>query len=182
MEIIIILLILVILLLVIPIPIKIKLNFINGNLNIRIFNKNLDLSKSQNKKKVKKNKKYNKNSIFYEPYFYKVFFSKLKKRKFKPKIKINGFINYSLGDAALTAISYGFLSTTSSFLYIFLNIIFNFKNSHIKINPLLQKEANLGINITCIIFISFGHIIHIFILLLISIIRLKEVSLFGKYE
>ncbi|WP_322019911.1 DUF2953 domain-containing protein [Clostridium butyricum] len=48
--------------------------------------------------------------------------------KFKPILNFNSKLEYSLNDAAKTALSYGILSTLPSLIYFFIKILFKPKN------------------------------------------------------
>lgn len=162
------------------IPIKLKVSITKNEKRILVFNRNLIKKFTYHKKK-----KHNKQKFYLlqSKVFLSQFLSSMNKIKRKPQVKINGFINYSLGDASHTAICYGLFSTFASFLFKFSKIFFDYKKSNLTINPLLEKNMDYALKFECIIYISLVQIIHITILFIISYLKSKEVSLFGEqYE
>lgn len=172
--------VLILFILFFKIPIKFKVSITRNKKIIKVFNKNL-FKKPTSKKKTKRNKKI--FEFFKSKVFLNQFLGSINKIKRKPKVKLEGFINYSLGDAALTAISYGLFSTFAAFLFKISKIFFDYKKSNLIINPLLQKKMDFALKFECIIYISLVQIIHITILFILSYLKSKEVSLFGEqYE
>lgn len=128
MKILILVIIILLLLILIPIPIKISMFYSNNNYYIKVYNLNIISSKKSKKINKYVNRKLNKlidrtsidnGNIDFN--FYKLFSKKfifnLKRNRYKPKIKFNGELSYSLFDSFNTAIFYGILSTLFS-LYI----------------------------------------------------------------
>lgn len=179
-----ILLSLFLILIFVPLPIKITFLYTETNYYIKIYNHNL-LSKSKPKKikkqtiRKKKNKKsYIKTSLKSIPP--NILLNFLDKNLYKPKIKIKGKIDYSLNDAALTAISYGIISSILPFIYKVITIIFNPKKINLPINPLFKNKFLVNIDINSIIFLSIAQIIYILFILLKAIIYKKEVTLYRE--
>ncbi len=97
---------------------------------------------------------------------FKHLISTLSSLKYKPLLKINLSLDYSLNDAARTAIFYGIIYNTTSLTYILLNYIFNIKRFNFKITPLFEDKFLLKIETSSIIFLSLANIIYIIINLL----------------
>ena len=98
----------------------------------------------------------------------------MKLNKFKPKIKLNGDINYGIEDAALCALLYGLLCNISSFIYILLKIIFKIKTLDLNINPKFNTFT-LSFGITSIFYFNIANIIYILYLIFKSM-EIKEVA------
>nr|WP_242878760.1 DUF2953 domain-containing protein [Clostridium beijerinckii] len=75
-------------------------------------------------------------------------------------------MEYSLNDAARTAIFYGVIYNTTSLTYILLNYLFNIKKFNFKITPVFDDNLLLKIETSSIIFLSLANIIYIIINLL----------------
>lgn len=162
------------------IPIKFDVLITKNKKVFRVFNKSL-LKKSNVSNKSKSRKR--KLDDLLSKVFLRDFLASINRIKRKPKVKLEGFINYSLGDASLTAISYGLFSTFAAFLFKISKNLVDYKKSNLVINPLLEKNFNYALKFKCIIYISLVQIIHITILFIISYLKSKEVSLFGEqYE
>lgn len=187
MKIFTILLLLFLLLIFVPLPIKITFLYNETNYYIKIYNHTL-LSKSKPQKIKKQNTKQIKNRKNKESYLKSslksispnILISFLDKNLYKPKIKIKGEIDYSLNDAALTAISYGLISSILPFVYKIITIIFKPKKINLPINPLFQNNFLVNIDIKSIIFLSIAQIIYILFILLKAIIYTKEVTLYRE--
>ena len=78
---------------------------------------------------------------------------------------MNLFIDYSLNDAARTAIFYGTLCQTPPIIYVLLNILFKLGKYNFKINPIFEDRLFLKIETSSIFFLSFANIIYIIIIL-----------------
>ncbi|OOM75239.1 hypothetical protein CLPUN_33690 [Clostridium puniceum] len=157
----------------IPIPIKINIYYSQINYYIKLYGFTIiSRKKSETKKKlVHKAKSTIENQpnifkIFYKninfkSLEYKVLISKLYNSKFKPLLKIDLFFDYSLNDAAKTAIFYGILCQAPSLIYLLLNIPFNLHKFNMKINPIFEDKFLLKIETSSIFFLSFANAIYI---------------------
>ncbi|MGL4569671.1 MAG: DUF2953 domain-containing protein [Clostridium sp.] len=184
-------------LILIPVPIKISMFYSSDNYYLKVYKFEI-ISKSKFKKentffKRKLNMVINKyknrsdeesdntTSIFASKVFLKKLIYNLNNNTHKPVLKFNGVINYSLGDSAYTAISYGLISTLSSFVYKGLSIFLKVKKSKFDINPIFKDSVGFNFIYSSILFISLGKVIYIFILFLKTFLQFKEVTLFkGK--
>lgn len=176
-------LLIIMLIILTPIPIKFSVFYENKVLNVKLYNfsiiskstnttdRNLE-SKFINILNKKQNKKFNLN---YKR-FLKNFSLNLTKYNLKLPIKLLGNLNYSLGDAYRTAIMYGGLSSILAFLYRYMSSIFNFSNSNFSINPSFKDYSFVTVNFKCILYVSFGKIIYMMILILKSLINSREVN------
>ena len=161
----------------VPIPIKINIHYSSINYYIKLYGFTIiSQKKSENKKKLAPKvkpktenqpnafKKFYKN-INFKSLEYRVLISKLYNSKFKPLLKIDLLFNYSLNDAARTAIFYGVLYQTPPLIYSLINIPFKTFKFNFKINPIFEDKFLLKIETSSIIFISFANIIYIIIIL-----------------
>lgn len=162
----------------IPIPIKFNIYYSGINYYIKFCGITIISQKKVEKKKnislkteLKSKKKTNNFSkllkkIDFKSSEYKTIISKLYNSKFKPILKINIFIDYSLNDAAKTAIFYGVLCQTPPTLYLILSILFKLNKFNFKVNPIFEDKLFLKIETSSIFFLSFANIIYIIIILL----------------
>lgn len=167
----------ILLVIFIPIPIKFNIYYSGINYYIKLYGITIISPKKvkkrkklfiKNKQKIT-NKKFNflkfSKDIDFKSLEYRALISKLYHSKFKPILKMNLFIDYSLNDAARTAIFYGVLCQTPPIIYILLNIIFKLSKYNFKINPIFEDKFFLKIETSSIFFISFANIIYIIIIL-----------------
>lgn len=117
------------------------------------------------------------NDVILSKSFFKILVSKLKKNKYKPRLKFNGYLNYSLGDSHNTALFYGVISSFFPAIYRFLCLFFKIKKSNLSINPIFKDSKFINLNYESIMFISLGQVIYIFIIFIKSLLKSKEVSL-----
>jgi hypothetical protein len=161
-----------------PIPIKINIYYSGVNYYIKLYGFTI-ISPKRTKKAKKlfpkaestlKNKSHRLKNFYKKIDFksleYKALISKLYNSKFKPFLKIDLFFDYSLNDAARTAIFYGVLCQTPPLIYLLLNIPFNVRKFNLKINPIFEDKFFLKIESSSIFFLSFANIIYIIIILL----------------
>lgn len=112
--------------------------------------------------------KDSKKKVFYLRKFYRT----LQTNKFKPYIKFSLLGEYSLGDAALTAILYGFFSNLNFIFHKILSDFFKVKKLNYSFNPNFKENININLYLNCIITFNFAQIIY-----MLFLIRKKEVSL-----
>lgn len=163
----------VLLIFFIPIPIKFSIYYSTIDYYIKLYGFNLI---SKNKKRATRIKKLknsplikNKHKFFSKinsKINFKHLISTLNNLKYKPLLKINLSMEYSLNDAARTAIFYGVIYNTTSLTYILLNYLFNIKKFNFKITPVFDDNFLLKIETSSIIFLSLANIIYIIINLL----------------
>lgn len=106
-----------------------------------------------------------------------VLFDIINTSNFKPKLKLEGTIAYSLADAARTATSYGIISAVLPFFYKLLTVIFKIKKMHLPLNPVFEDRFLLNIDITSIIYLSFAQVIYMGFLIIKSALDSKEANL-----
>ena len=164
----------------IPIPIKFNIYYSTINYYIKLYgltiiSKKKSAYKEKHYHKVKPSlkKEHNFFSSFYnnkdlKSISLKPLISNLYNLKFKPLLTIKFSLDYSLNDAAKTAIFYGVLCQIPPLIYVLINIPFNTYKFNFKINPIFQDKFLLKIETSSIIFISFANIIYIIIILLKS--------------
>ena len=167
----------VLLIIFLPIPIKINIYYSGVNYYIKLYGFTIISQKeTKNKKKLflkaestLKNKSDRFKNFYKEINFksleYKALISKLYNSKFKPFLKLDLFFDYSLNDAARTAIFYGVLCQTPPLIYILLKILFNIRKFNLKINPIFEDKFFLKIETSSIFFLSFANIIYMIIIL-----------------
>ncbi|WP_369521939.1 DUF2953 domain-containing protein, partial [Clostridium butyricum] len=102
--------------------------------------------------------------------------------KFKPILNFNSKLEYSLNDAAKTALSYGILSTLPSLIYFFIKILFKPKKYNFDILPKFDNAILLKFEIKSIIFISFANIIYMMFVLLKYCIYILHKNKKNKFE
>jgi len=161
----------------IPIPIKFNIYYSLVNYYVKLYGLTIiSKKKSINRKKhyhkaepsLKKEHKlfssfYNKIDLKYIDY--KSLISTFYNLKFKPLLKIKFSLDYSLNDAAKTAIFYGILYQTPPLIYLLINIPVQIYKFNFKINPIFEDKFLLKIETSSIIFVSFANIIYIIIIL-----------------
>ncbi len=161
----------------IPIPIKFNIYYSLVNYYVKLYG----LTIISKKKSAHKKKRYHeaKPSLKKEHEFFSSFYNKVDLKyidykslistfynlKFKPLLKTKFSLNYSLNDAAKTAIFYGILYQTPPLVYLLINIPFQTYKFNFKINPIFEDKFLLRIETSSIIFISFANIIYIIIIL-----------------
>ncbi|MGL4451860.1 MAG: DUF2953 domain-containing protein [Sarcina sp.] len=162
------------LILFVHIKIKLKVEYINNNLHVYVYKFEVPLKKKKKlnikKSEIKRNKKISK---------LKTVLSKIKLKplkllnllisnKYKPKLVINNFVQYSLEDAALTAEVFGginiLFSTINSIINLFLNFKFN-----LSIEPTFSNTTYFNIKVEGILSINLAQIIFILFLFLKSL-------------
>ena len=149
-----------------PIPLKFTSYYSSENYYIKFY-KFILISKHKNNNPKNLNRliKYTKkNKSKFNISKYKKFFLKLFYSKFKPSLKINLSLSYSLNDAYKTALIYGLLCTLFSFFYQLVNIPFNIKKYNLKVDPIFKDEILVKLETSSIIFISFAQIIYMSII------------------
>jgi len=168
-----------VILLIFFIPIPIKFNIYCSTIDyyvklygLTIISKKRSKYKGKHSPKIKPSiKKEHKlfssfyNNIGLKPMDFKSLISTLYNLKFKPLLKIKSSLDYSLNDAARTAIFYGVLYQTPPLIYSLINIPFKTFKFNFKINPIFEDKFLLKIETSSIIFISFANIIYIIIIL-----------------
>lgn len=190
MKILIFLLIILLVLFLIPIPIKLSIFYSKEDYYIKLYKRKilskkdrveLDESLNNTKAFIDKFKKSNLKDRLSETIKSKVFFNiitkELKKNKFKPTLKFNGYSDYSLGDAANTALFLGFISCFLPIFYKFLLLFFKIKKSKLPVNPVFKDFKFFEFYFQSIMFISLGQVIYILIIFIKSVLKSKEVSL-----
>lgn len=168
----------------IPIPLIIKIHY-SENLyyikffNFTILNSNTKIANKINPSSNKKKKKYFLSKIFQTNNKKKLSISNLYIRisnnRFKPKIMLKCHLNFSLEDAAMTAISYGLLNNIQVLLLLSLEKVFRIKNNVFSINPQFIGKNLLIFTVSSIIYFNIAQIIYILFLIYKSLEKVEEV-------
>lgn len=175
-----------------PIPLKFYIYYYNNNYYIKLYDfilfDNAVLKKKKEKTDQKKNNppmKSKKKSKLSEIITYSNIMEIINKfinLKFKPILNFNSKLEYSLNDAAKTALSYGILSTLPSLIYFFIKILFKPKKYNFDILPKFDNAILLKFEIKSIIFISFANIIYMMFVLLKYCIHILHKNKKNKFE
>lgn len=176
---------LILLILIIPIPIKISISYTKENYYIKIYKFNILKKQNLNNeeiaiknKKEKSCEKFKKNKKIKISYVIEII-KALNKNHFKPKLKLKGDFQYSLNDAAKTAIFYGILQSISPYILEGFKIPFKIKSFKLFIKPIFKDEFIGNFNITCIIFLSFGKTIIIICLIIKAVLSQQPTTISG---
>jgi len=167
----------ILLILFIPIPMKFNIYYSTIDYYVKLSGLTI-ISKKKSKYKEKHSHKIE-SSIKKEHKFFSSFYNNIGLKsidfkslisilynlKFKPLLKIKFSLDYSLNDAAKTAIFYGVLYEMPPLIYFLINIPFKTYKFNFKINPIFEDKFLLKIETSSIIFISFANIIYIIIIL-----------------
>jgi hypothetical protein len=160
----------------IPIPIKFSIYYSTVDYYVKLYKLTL-ISKNKKRSVDKKPKETeplvkSKSKIFsdlYKNIDFKSLILNLRDLKHKPLLRINLSFDYSLNDAARTAISYGLIYDIVPLTYTILNYPFNINKFDFKINPIFEDKFLLKIETSSIIFLSLANAIYIIINLLKNI-------------
>lgn len=91
--------------------------------------------------------------------------------RFKPSLKFSFNLTYSTEDAALTALTYGFIHQILSLLFLIFDSFFNLKKFFKNIKPEFNDTNSLSFEIEGIITTNFAQIIYICFIYLISLTK-----------
>lgn len=174
------------LVLLFPIPIKITLIYANEIFTLKIYNKVIIPSKTKKTKAKNKNKRSDYVKTDNEEKISKLKFKDLKgiielviNSKFKFTIRTKFRMDYSIEDAAINAITYGFLYQITAFISTILNLFFKVKNFTPTIN-IKYNENFFKFESTSIIFINIAKIIYMVIVIFYHLIKVRKTSSFDK--
>lgn len=174
------------LVLLFPIPIKITLIYANEIFTLKIYNKVIIPSKTKKTKAKNKNKRSDYVKTDNEEKISKLKFKDLKgiielfiNSKFKFTIRTKFRMDYSIEDAAINAITYGFLYQITAFISTILNLFFKVKNFTPTIN-IKYNENFFKFESTSIIFINIAKIIYMVIVIFYHFIKVRKTSSFDK--
>ena len=172
-------LITLLLIIFLPFPLKTSIYYSDKNYYIKFYkfhfiSKSRTLKKKKTSIKPQKKNKRARSTIFTDKQLILKIFNTISKNKFKPHIRINGYINYSLNNHAITAITYGLLSAILPFIYKGISIIFKIKKFNFPITPIFKEVINIKIQIDGILFVSIGQIIYMSFIILKTIIAERE--------
>lgn len=167
----------ILLILFLPIPLKFTLSYSKGICEIKLYKKlifsNADSFKEN--KKSKSNNKVSKESP--KKLSYRLLIDHLRSNKFKPWIKFNYEMEYSLDDSAITAIAYGLLYNLNPIFIMLLQNFFTIKKFDFNITPKFKDIIEVNINIKSIIYFNVFQILMIFYYTKKSYILSEEVPL-----
>jgi hypothetical protein len=150
----------------IPIPIKFSIYYSTIDYYVKLYGFTVVSKKEIHHKLKAKIKK--EDNLFFKLYKHierKSLISTINNLKFKPSLKMKLYLDYSLNDAARTAIFYGVLSQLPPLIYMLIKIPFNISKFDFKIRPIFKDIFLLKIETSSIIFVSFANIIYIIIIL-----------------
>jgi len=174
------------LVLLFPIPIKITLIYANEIFTLKIYNKVIIPSKTKKTKAKNKNKRSDYVKTDNEEKISKLKLKDLKgiielfiNSKFKFTLRTKFRVDYSIEDAAINAITYGFLYQITAFISTILNLFFKVKNFTPTIN-IKYNENFFKFESTSIIFINIAKIIYMFIVIFYHLIKVRKTSSFDK--
>lgn len=178
-------LIIILLILLLPIPIKVSICYSKENYYIKLYKFTIlknhtenwveNNKKKINQKKVTKKKK-NSNFFFTRSFDPKKILKALDRNKFKPTLRLEGSLSYSLNDAAKTAISYGAISATMPLILRIITVLFKSKKFKFPITPQFKDDFIVNFDIKSIIFLSLAQIIYMLFLIAKGSVPKKEVK------
>ncbi|WP_061994806.1 DUF2953 domain-containing protein [Clostridium sp. ATCC 25772] len=169
-----------------PIPLKLKLKYINKKLEIFIYKKNLNLDKKTKSNKINIEKKeepskeggikrkFSKDKL--SSIDIKSLLNDLIYNKFKVKMKIKSKVDYSLSDAAHTAIVYGYAHQGFVLLQLILKLFFKVNDFKYDLDFEFNKSY-INVETECIFFISLAKIIYVCFLVFKNIKRKDKVKI-----
>ena len=174
------------LVLLFPIPIKITLIYANEIFTLKIYNKVIIPPKTKKAKAKNENKWNDYVKTHNEEKISKLKFKDLKgiielfiNSKFKFTIRTKFRMDYSIEDAAINAITYGFLYQITAFISTILNLFFKVKIFTPTIN-IKYNENFFKFESTSIIFINIAKIIYMVIVIFYHLIKVRKTSSFDK--
>ena len=100
-------------------------------------------------------------------------FKNLSNNRYKPYFKVNSNIDFSVNDAAGTAILYGLLNSLNPIIFKILSTFFKIKNFDNKFNPIFKDKYIINISIMCILTINIAKIIYMLFLIKKSSIPIR---------
>ena len=181
----------ILLILFMPIPLKVMLHYDKDSFYIKVYKfkvfpidkkdgdnditdevKDKDIHKvKKTKHKKHKIKRTQKKIDFSELYYC------LSHNPSKIKLKLNGALEYSLGDAAYTAESYGVFHMINPIIYNLLAFIFYIPKYEVNFYPQYKDYFFIDLTINCIFTFNLAKIIYILISILASRKKIEEVPL-----
>lgn len=164
------LLLLFLIIIFVPIPIMFEISYVDNIFKAFIYKKLIfsteknkeekSISSKANPKKKKKSKQKNKSKKF----DINALLASLYHNPYKPKLKLWLDFEYSLDDAAYTALLYGVLHSALATICSLLNSYINLQIKHLKTNPLFTNTTNFFIKVKGIFYINLAKIIYILFL------------------
>ena len=168
-------------LLFMPIPLKLSIKYLDDFYEIKFYKINLLSSDGGIIKKFIKDdtvKKYDTSHNIKEEVEEKaqekirdtkfsmiLLFKNLSNNRYKPYFKVNSNIDFSVNDAAGTAILYGLLNSLNPIIFKILSTFFKIKNFDNKFNPIFKDKYIINISIMCILTINIAKIIYMLFLI-----------------
>ncbi|MFY9276980.1 MAG: DUF2953 domain-containing protein [Clostridium sp.] len=176
-------------LLFMPIPLKLSIKYLDDFYEIKFYKINLLSSDGGIIKKFIKDdtvKKYDTSHNIKEEVEEKaqekirgtkismrLLFTNLSNNRYKPYFKVNSNIDFSVNDAAGTAILYGLLNSLNPIIFKILSTFFKIKNFDNKFNPIFKDKYIINISIICILTINIAKIIYMLFLIKKSSIPIR---------
>ena len=176
-------------LLFMPIPLKLYIKYLDDFYEIKFYKINLLSSDGGIIKKFIKDdtvKKYDTSHNIKEEveekaqekirgtkFSMRLLFKNLSNNRYKPYFKVNSNIDFSVNDAAGTAILYGLLNSLNPIIFKILSTFFKIKNFDNKFNPIFKDKYIINISIICILTINIAKIIYMLFLIKKSSIPIR---------
>ncbi|MDO4534817.1 MAG: DUF2953 domain-containing protein [Clostridium perfringens] len=155
-------LIILLIILFLPLPIIFEVSY-NKQFKIYLYKKLKISLKNTPEKEIRTKKKSNKAKAKIKVNFQSILDS-LQTNRFKPSLNLSVDMEYSLDDAALTAILYGVICGVLESVYLELLTIFNIKKKKYSISPLFNDHTSISFSVKGIIYLSIANIIYILFL------------------
>lgn len=172
----IIILCILIILFFIPLPLKIKANYIDNKFNFYLYNMNLTDKVLYIRKKINRTIDKRDDEVPKIKNTLKLALDIMSDIKYKPSLKIKLNAIYGLDNAAYTALLHGFITSFYPILIQLINIIFNVRESNIKVHPEFNKLV-LILEINSIIFVNLAKVIYISYIILKNLHKSKKMNL-----
>jgi len=84
---------------------------------------------------------------------------------YKPKLSLQGNVDFQVEDAAYTALIYGVYNAFLPFVERFINVFFSISSFKIHVNPLFKNENSVSFNIKSIIKVNLAKPIYMAIII-----------------
>lgn len=143
-----------------PFPILFEVGY-NKEFKIYLYKKFKIALKNSPEKEIRTRKKSNKAKIKLN---FKSILDSLQTNRFKPILNLSISMQYSLADAAVTAISYGAIYGILESGYLELITIFNIKKKNYNISPMFNDETSISFSLKGILYLSIANIMYILFL------------------
>ena len=175
-------------LLFMPIPLKLSIKYLDDFYEIKFYKINLLSSDGGIIKKFikddtvksmillqykRRSRRKAQEKIRGTKFSMRLLFKNLSNNRYKPYFKVNSNIDFSVNDAAGTAILYGLLNSLNPIIFKILSTFFKIKNFDNKFNPIFKDKYIINISIMCILTINIAKIIYMLFLIKKSSIPIR---------